>query len=208
MTVRNRFIPPIAIIVVMLALAPVAATAGDNSFSSIVKHIKSNYNAKQQGFFGMMMFARLAVKVVRPAGVKNFKVAMLRELDYSRGPRPGQGEFHASIRSKIDPEWSPLVQFSSPRQKQWTYVYASHEKENVKVLVVTIQQEQAFVVQTKFSPEKLIEFMNDPKIMGISLKSEQPPKGYHPGDADDSDDDDDDEEKPPAKTKPPVMNQN
>jgi hypothetical protein len=208
MITRNRLIPSIAIVVVMLALAPVAATAGDNSFSSVVKHIKSNYNAKQQGFFGMMMFARLAVKVVKPAGVKNFKMAMLRELDYSRGPRPGQGEFHTFIRSKIDPVWSPLVQFSSPRQKQWTYVYASQEKENIKVLVVTIQQEQAFVVQTKFSPEKLIEFMNDPKIMGISLKSEQPPKDYHPEDVDDSHDDDDDEDKPPAKTKPPVINQN
>src|ERR1051325_3476318 len=138
MIVRNRFIPSIAIIVVMLAVAPAAATAGDNSFSSVVKHIKANYNAKQQGFFGMMMFARLAVKVGKPAGVKNFKVAMLRELDYSRGPRPGQGEFHELIRSKIDPAWSPLVQFSSPRQKQWTYVYASQEKENIRVLVVTI----------------------------------------------------------------------
>jgi hypothetical protein len=188
----------------MLALAPAAATAGDDSFSSVVKHIKSNYNGKQQGFFGMVMFARLAVKIVKPAGVKNFKVAMLRELDYSRGPRPGQGEFCAFIRSKIDPIWSPLVQYSSPREKQWTYVYAVQEKENIKVLVVTLQQEQAFVVQTKFSPEKLIEFMNDPKLMGISLKSEQPPKDYHPADEDDSDDDD---ENPPVKTKPPTPNQ-
>jgi hypothetical protein len=209
MIVRNRFIPSIAIIVVMLVVAPSAAVAGDNSFSLVVKHIKSNYNAKQQGFFGMMMFARLAVKVVKPAGVKNFKVAMLRELDYSRGPRPGQSEFHAFIRSKIDPTWSPLVQFSSPRQKQWTYVYASQEKENIRVLVVTLQQEQAFVIQTKFSPEKLVEFMNDPKIMGISLKSEQPPKDHDPSDVDDPDEDDeDDEDKPPVKPKPPLINQN
>jgi hypothetical protein len=100
------------------------------------------------------------------------------------------------------------VQYSSPRQKQWTYVYASREKENVRVLVVTLQQEQAFIVQTKFSPEKLIEFMNDPKIMGISLKGEQPPKDYHPSDEDDSDDDDEEDEKPPAKTRPPRLNQN
>jgi hypothetical protein len=188
----------------MLWLAPLSVAAGDKSFSSVVKHIKSNYKAKQQGFFGMVMIARLAVKVVKPAGVKNFKVAMLKELDYSRGPRPGQGEFHTFIRSKIDPVWSPLVEYSSPRQKQWTYVYASQDKGDVRVLVVTLQQEQAFIVQTKFSPEKLIEFMNDPKIMGISLKSEQPPKDYQPADEDESDDDDEEEEaKPPVKTKPP-----
>src|SRR5215216_7914518 len=111
MIALKRFIPLLAIIVVMLGLAPRAAVASDKSFSSVVKHIKSNYKAKQQGFFGMVMIARLAVKVVKPAGVKNFKVAMLRELDYSRGPRPGQGEFHAFIRSKIDPIWSPLVEY-------------------------------------------------------------------------------------------------
>ena len=49
-----------------------------------------------------MMFARIAVKMVKPAGVKNFKVVLLRELDYSRGPRPGQSEFHSFIRSKIE----------------------------------------------------------------------------------------------------------
>jgi hypothetical protein len=187
----------------MLTLAPAAAVAGDNSFSSVVKHIKSNYKAKQQGFFGMVTFARLAVRIVKPAGVKNFKVAMLKELDYSRGPRPGQGEFHAFIRSKIDPVWSPLVEYSSPREKKWTYVYSSQDKKDIRVLVVTMQQEQAFIVQTKFSPEKLIEFMNDPKIMGISLKSEQPPKDYNPADEDAEDDEDEEEETPPAKTKPP-----
>ncbi|HVG21704.1 MAG TPA: hypothetical protein VNI02_21900 [Blastocatellia bacterium] len=207
MIARNRFTPTLTIIALVMALAPATALAGDNSFSSVVKHIKSNYKAKQQGFFGMVMFARLAVKVVRPAGVKNFKVAMLRDLDYSRGPRPGHGEFHSFIRSKIDPIWSPLVQYSSPRERKWTYVYALQEKENVKVLVVTLQQEQAFVFQTKFSPEKLIEFMNEPKIMGVSLKGEQPPKDYQPADEADSDDEDD-EEKPPVKTRPPAANQN
>src|ERR1044071_8853255 len=131
MTIRKRF-PQVIIIVVLLSLAGSVASASDKSFSTVVKHIKSNYNAKQQSFFGMMMFARLAVKMVRPAGVKNFKVVLLRELDYSRGPRPGQCEFHSFIRSKIDPMWSPLVQFSSPRQRQWTYVYALQEKEDVK----------------------------------------------------------------------------
>lgn len=189
-------------IIAALTFAPHVAAAGDDSFSSVVKHIKTNYKAKQQGFFGMVTFARLAVKIVKPAGVKNFKVAMLRELDYSRGPRPGQSEFHEFIRSKIDPVWSPLVEYSSPREKKWTYVYSSRDKQDVRVLVVTMQEEQAFIVQTKFSPEKLIEFMNDPKIMGISLKSEQPPKDYNPADADDEDDDDEDE-KPAAKTKPP-----
>lgn len=200
----TKRLPQIVIIIVLLSLAGDAALAGDKSFSTVVKHIKSNYNAKQQGFFGMVMFARLAVKVVKPAGVKNFKVVLLRELDYSRGPRPGQSEFHSFIRSKIDPMWSPLIQFSAPRQRQWTYVYALNEKEDVKVLVVTLQQGEAVVVQAKFSPAKLVEFINDPKIMGISLKDENKPSDHTPAaDEDDEDDDDDDPPAPTSKTKPP-----
>lgn len=202
MTIKKRF-PQVVILIVLLSLAGSPAFAGDKSFSTVVNHMKSNYNGKQQSFFGMMMFARMAVKMIKPAGVKNFKVVYIRELDYTRGPQPGKSEFHTSIRSKIDPEWSPLVQFSSPREKQWTYVYALHEKEDIKVLVVTVQRAEAIVVQAKFSPEKLIEFMNDPKIMGISLKQEEKPKDYREA-ADEGDND----EHPhtPAEAKPPNPN--
>ena len=204
MTIKKRFLQ-VVIIIVLLSLATSPAFAGDKSFSTVVNHIKSNYNGKQQSFFGMMMFARLAVKMIKPAGVKNFKVVYIRELDYARGPRPGQSEFHSVIRSKIEPVWSPLVQFSSPREKQWTYVYALHEKEDIKILVVTMQKSEAFVVQAKFSPAKLIEFMNDPKIMGISLKHEEKPKDYQEATDEDEDDEDENSEHPapPAKAKPP-----
>ena len=172
MTTSKRLLTRLSITVVLLTLAPAASLAGDESFSSVVKHIKSNYHAKQQGFFGAMMLARFAVKIIKPAGVKNFKVVLLRDLDYSEAPRPGNGQFHAIIQSKIDPMWTPLVQYSSPREKQWTYVYVTREKEDVKVLVVTLQQKDAVVLQTKFSPAKLVEFMNNPQIMGVSLNSD------------------------------------
>ncbi|HKS41091.1 MAG TPA: hypothetical protein VJX74_10810 [Blastocatellia bacterium] len=204
MTIKKRFLQ-VVIIIVLLSLASSPAFAGDKSFSTVVNHIKSNYNGKQQSFFGMMMFARMAVKMIKPAGVKNFKVVLLRELDYTRGPRPGQSEFHSVIRSKIESVWSPLVQFSSPREKQWTYVYALHEKEDIKILVVTMQKSEAFVVQAKFSPAKLIEFMNDPKIMGISLKHEEKPKDYQEATDEGEVDEDENNEHPapPAKAKPP-----
>src|SRR3954453_14476188 len=100
---RTRTITQVALCVLLLALASMPARADNKSFSTVVKHIKSNYKAKQQSFYGMMMFARLAVKIAKPAGVKNFKVALLRDVNYGEGPRPNTPEFHAFIRSKIDP---------------------------------------------------------------------------------------------------------
>ena len=201
MTTSKRLLTRLTLTVVLVTLAPVASLAGDESFSKVVKHIKSNYRAKQQGFFGAMMLARLAVKVIKPAGVKNFKLVLLRDLDYAEAPSPRNGHFHSFIQQKIDPRWTPLIQYSSPREKQWTYAFISQEKDDVKVLVVTLQRNDAVVFQTKFSPAKLVEFMNNPQIMGISLGDN---KSRDRVDRPQEADDDDDENDPPKQTQPAV----
>lgn len=198
MPTSKRLFARLSITVMLVTLAPVAM-AGDESFSKVVKHIKSNYHAKQQGFFGAMMLARFAVKLVKPAGVKNFKLVLLRDLDYTEAPNPRNGEFHAFIQSKIDPRWAPLVQYSSPRERQWTYVFITQEQEDVKLLVVTLQRKDAVVLQTKFSPAKLVEFMNNPQIMGISLNSDNKAR-ERVARADEKDSEDD----PPKQTTPAV----
>jgi hypothetical protein len=205
MTNKQGFLTRLSITVMFVSMAPVAALAGDESYSSVIKHIKSNYHAKQQGFFGAMMLARFAVKMIKPAGVKNFKMTLLRDLDYAEGPTPQNGEFHSFIRSKIDPRWTPLVQYASPRERQWSYVYVSREKEDVKLLVVTLSQRDAVVLQTKFSPERLVEFMNNPQIMGMSLGGENHSKDSHArADADEDDEDGSRAEKAkPVSPKPP-----
>ena len=200
MTSRKRIPIQALVVIVLLSLAATAAQAKDDkSYSSVIKHLKSNYRAKQQGFFGMMMIARFAVKLVKPAGVKNFKVTMLRDLDFSRSPAPDRPEFHTAIRGKVDEVWEPLMQYSAPRERQWSYAYVTREKEDVKMLIVAVQKSEAFVVQFKFSPEKLIAFMNDPKVMGISLKGNDRPNQSSPNAVADDDDDEDD----PPKAKPP-----
>lgn len=202
MNTTKRLITRLSITVTLLTLAPAAALAGDESFSSVVKHIKTNYHGKQQGFFGAMMVARFAVKMIKPAGVKNFKLVYLKDLDYSESPSPTTGQFNSFIQSKIDPRWTPLVQYSAPREKQWTYVYITRENDDVKVLVVTLQKQDAVVLQTKFSPAKLVEFMNNPQIMGISLNNDRRDNQAKTADPDEDSDEKDAKQKPPV-VKPP-----
>lgn len=205
MTTKAKLWTRVLITLTVITLAPVVALGGDESFSSVVKHIKKNYNAKQQGFFGAMMLARFAVKVIQPAGVKNFKMVYLKDLDYSHSASPDPGHFHAFIRDTIDPRWTPLVQYSSAREQQWSYVYVTRENEDVKLLVVTLQQQNAVVLQTKFSPAKLVEFMNNPQIMGISLNSDNKPKtASAKTDEADGDNEDASPQQKPAIEKPPT----
>ena len=205
MTNNKRILTRLSITMMLVSITPVVALAGDESYSSVIKHIKSNYHAKQQGFFGAMMLARFAVKMIKPAGVKNFKMTLLRDLDYAEGPTPQNGEFHSFIRSNIDPRWAPLVQYASPREKQWSYVYVSREKEDVKLLVVTLSQRDAVVLQTKFSPERLVEFMNNPQIMGMSLNGENHSRDSHERAGAEEDDEDGSraEKAKPVSSKPP-----
>ena len=143
--------------------------SSDRSFSSVVKHLESNYGARRQGALGFVNFARFLVKVIRPAGVKNFKVVMLKSLDYSGRPDPESPDFQEFIGSNIDPSWQPLIRHSARNDRSWTYVYVTNEKKDVKLLVITLQKQEAYVVQFKFSPEKLAAFMNDPRIAGVPL---------------------------------------
>ncbi|HEU4390710.1 MAG TPA: hypothetical protein VFV34_23095 [Blastocatellia bacterium] len=166
----------------VITLAPARALSGDRSFSLLVKHIESNYHAKRQGI-PLLGLARFAVKVIKPAGVKNFKLVMLKGLDFSASP--AGAEFHPFVRSAIDPSWQPLAAYSSRPKQQWAYVYAQQEGEDIKFLVVTLQKQEAYVVQWKFSPEKLARFLENPEILGIPLgdrphstsaQSSDPPK--------------------------------
>lgn len=170
MTGRKKVIIHFVIVIMLISFASAEASAGDRSFSSVVKHLESNYRARRQGTLGMISFARFLVKVIRPAGIKNFKAVLFREVNLSSGPAPGTVGFQSNIRKLVSEEWRPLLQYASRSKNQWVYVYVTNEKEDVKVLVVALQKEASFVAQVKFSPEKLAKFMDDPKIMGISLK--------------------------------------
>ncbi len=44
---------------------------------------------------------------------------------------------------------------------------------SVKITVVTIDKAQATVIRATFNPEKLVEFVNNPKIFGISLDDKE-----------------------------------
>ena len=195
-------------IIVLTSVVTSVASADDHSFDSVVKHIKSSYKAKRQGSFGLVTLGRFAVKAIRPAGFKNFKLTMLRDLDYSSSERPDSSEFHQVIRSKIDPCWQSLIQYSAPREKQWNYVYITREKNDVKILVLVLQQQNAFVIQTKFDPDRLMAFIDDPKIMGISLKGDdhkqdQPPQKT-PAEQAPAEIENKPAEKPPANQPSPI----
>ncbi len=166
--------PFVAKLVVLLLLLSCASSSlaadnkpDDKSYSTFIKYLKSNYHAKGQGTFGMMTFARFLIKVIKPAGVKNFKVSMLRDLQFTS--LKVDNDLGSFIRKNVHQDWRPLTQVVSLKNQQYVYVFFAPEKEDAKFLIVAVQQKDAFVIQFKFSPERLAKFLENPEIMGISL---------------------------------------
>ena len=153
----------------VFAFSTFSATTANASkvkeYKAIVSHLKTKYRAKKVKI-PFMFLARFAVSVVRPAGVKSFSVTLFEDLKFSGETL--DREMQNVMRSSFDQNWSPIFRARS-RDGQQAYMYMREAGNSVKIALVTIDQQQAAVIRATFSPERLAEFINDPKIFGISL---------------------------------------
>lgn len=167
----KSFVAKIAVVLVLLSFASSIVCADDKpddkSYSTFIKYLKSNYHAKGQGAFGMVTFARFLVKMIKPAGVKNFKISMLRDLQFTN--LKVDDDLGTFIRKNVHQDWRPMTQVVSLKNNQYVYVFFAPESEDVKFLIVAVQKKDAFVIQFKFNPDRLAKFIESPEVLGISL---------------------------------------
>jgi hypothetical protein len=154
---------------VLLVLSPAAllctpASAGGGDFDAVVRSVRAACGGKKVRvpFMGL---ANFAARFVRPAGVKSFKLAVFEDLTMS-GDVSGLG---AAIARSLGPEWRPLVRVRIERGAKQTYVYVREAGGDLKLMVVTLDGDQATVIRAKVSPEALARFARDPNILGIPL---------------------------------------
>lgn len=165
MLLKKKIIIAAALLFLTFAFTAPAANAKGGEYKQIVSHLKTKYKAKKIKI-PFMFLARFAVSVVRPAGVKSFSVTLFEDLKFSRETL--DKEMQQAMRNSFGAEWSPIFHVRS-REGQQAYMYMSEAGKNVKIALVTIDKDQAAIIRATFSPDRLAEFINDPKIFGISL---------------------------------------
>lgn len=74
----------------------------------------------------------------------------------------------SAMKQSFGSEWTSVLRVRS-RDGQQAYMYLREDGKNINLTVVTIDRQQAAVVRAIVSPERLADFVNDPKIFGISL---------------------------------------
>jgi hypothetical protein len=72
------------------------------------------------------------------------------------------------MRNALSQEWQPLVRVRS-RDGAQTYIYARDAGQHIMLMVVTIERTEAVVARVKVNPNKLRAFIENPKILGISI---------------------------------------
>jgi hypothetical protein len=160
------------LLVAALALLSNAASASDQLFDNVVRHIETHYQVHREGRF-VMAFAGLAIKSTHMAGVKNFKVAIFENQRFVNSESDTQ--FEQVVRSALNEEkgWQPVVQNFSHRTGERTYIYAQYLGKDMKLLVATVESNEAVVMQVKLNPDKMAAFIdeNSHAHMGSSCHS-------------------------------------
>ncbi|MGC2238236.1 MAG: hypothetical protein WA584_18930 [Pyrinomonadaceae bacterium] len=197
MLIKKKIIIAFVFLMLVFTFTAPAASAKPSEYQMLVKHLKTKYKAKKVKI-PFIWLARAAVSMVRPAGVKSFSITLFEGLQFSRDSL--DKEMQSAMRSSFDENWSPIFHVRS-REGQQAYMYMREDKNVVKITLVTIDKEQAAVIRATFSPDKLADFMNDPKIFGISLSDDNEKKS--PKKVTITEDKDDDKDDDKEKTKAP-----
>jgi VWFA-related protein len=164
MTRREVFVARLGFLVLFVITTQSVVLADD--FGMIVDKIEKHYSAKKKKipFLGLAGFA---VRLIRPAGVKSFKVAIFEDQDFAVGQRDRL--FQEAVRRSLNKKWTPTVQSNDRVSGNRSYVYTHQSGKDLEMLTVTISSRQAIVAQAKINPEAVSKFLDDPKLLGISL---------------------------------------
>lgn len=157
----------ISLFLISLAFTFVApnVSAKDKEYEAIAKHLQSSYQAKKVKI-PFMWLARFAVRIVKPAGVKSFSFTMFENLKFSNDTL--DEEMQLAMRNSLNPEWIPLLRVRS-RNGEQVYAYMRESGKDVKMMLVTINKDEAALIRATFNPDKLADFINNPRIFGISI---------------------------------------
>ena len=167
----------IFIAIVLLAFASTAAHAKDDDFNSVVKMIEQFYGVKHQG---IPFLAKAGMKVAttaarikggearRIAEAGSIKLAVFENQDFDGDFT----KFRASLNGALNLTWVPLIQTLSATTEDQNYIFLREAGDKFNVLVITIAQRDATVVQVTLSRKNLALLMKDPEGTGKTITEE------------------------------------
>jgi len=164
-------------IAIALLVFSVPVHAGDDDFKSVVKIIEQFYRVKHQSIPFLakagMKVATTAAKIKggdakRIAEAGSIKLAVFEDQAFNGDFM----KFRASLNGALNDTWMPLIQTLSGKSAEQNYIYLRNAGEKYHVLVITIAERDATVVQVTVSSKNLALLLKDPEGTGKSITDE------------------------------------
>jgi hypothetical protein len=136
-----------------------AATARDREFDSIVQRVEArcDTNHTRIPLFG---FANFLVKVIRPAGASDLKLAVFEDM---RRPIFTQEEdFTSLMDGALGSDWRPFLRAQDRRTNEWTCMYAANSGNQWKLLIAAMEKREATLIRIKLNPEGMLKWIKSP----------------------------------------------
>ena len=165
-----------AIMLLAFFTTTTGAYTKDDDFGSVVRMIEQFYRVKHQGIpflakAGMKtatVTARIkggSAKRIAEAG--SIKLAVFEDQDFAGDFT----RFRASLNDALNTTWMPLIQ-TLARNEEQTYIFLRSAGDKFNVLVITIEQREATVVQVTLSQKNLALMLRDPEGTGKAITEE------------------------------------
>ena len=163
-------------LIVLLFISTAVHAKGDD-FNSVVKMIEQFYRVKH---VGIPFLAKAGMKVAttaarikggearRLAEAGSIKLAVFENQNFN-------GDFvrfRASLNEALNVTWMPLIQTLSGAGGEQVYIFLKDAGDKFNVLVITIEQRDATVVQVTLSPKNLALLLKDPEGTGKAITQE------------------------------------
>ncbi|HYE74769.1 MAG TPA: VWA domain-containing protein, partial [Blastocatellia bacterium] len=112
-------------------------------------------------FLGLAGFI---VKIVRPAGVKGFKLAVFEDQNFSGAA--DDKTFESVMNRALGDKWQPMIRSYSRRTGERTYIFSKPNGKDMELMIATLESNEAVVLQVKVNPDTLAKWLEKPGQMG------------------------------------------
>ncbi len=159
-----------------LLLAALPVSAKNVEMGDVVKLIETHYGVKHKrtpllAKVGMGAGKLVAKRLTHYAEYGSVKFVYFDDQDFTSRPHAGTG-FAPALRAAMRPAWEPLVEVRIEQDSEQTYIYTREAGKFFQILVVTIGQRDATVLQAEIAPHKLMLLLKDPEEAGKTLTDE------------------------------------
>jgi hypothetical protein len=148
------------VVCAVLVLAIPSFGGSDQEFNALVKTIEVQYGVRHM-HIPLLGLATFCLRVAGTPGTAGLKIAV---FDGTLGTnRVSADSFEQSVNAAVGSEWHAIVRARSREDGSVTMIYARPTAKEMALLVVTLDRNDATIVQTKLKTSQIWNWMREPQ---------------------------------------------